>query len=147
MNQPTNLPDLDPDGPCDPQRTAALGRLLDEATRALAHTTMHDAAIEYASEVYRLLGDLYTAIGRLPQICGQLDAWMHAAHEKGLLREVSTGRHGGDTHRAVAELCSHLATAGTSAGQLTRHLQGAQNAIGGVEHAEADLPHRPAVAR
>jgi len=121
--------DLNPDGPHSPERTAEVAAVFDACSRFLVYATMGRApGLEYPSEAYRLLGELYSATGRLPQLCGQLGEFLAA--------QLATGRLGDDSGRDPALACDraslHLRQAGAHAAGLTRALQDVQNAISGL---------------
>ena len=75
---------LNPDGPHSPEHTAEVAAMFDACSRFLTYATM-SGGLEYPSEVYRLLGEMYSATGRLPQLCGQLTAFLAAQKDSGTL--------------------------------------------------------------
>jgi hypothetical protein len=140
------MPDvnLNPDGPHSPDRTAEAAALFDACSRFLVYATLGSApGLEYPSEAYRLLGELYSATGRLPQLCAQLTAFLAAAKDSGTLREAS----GADVSERVAAAAYHLGLAHGAASDLTSALQDAQADISGLGVKETgvvfDRPIRP----
>jgi hypothetical protein len=121
--------DLNPDGPHSPERTAGLGDLFDQCSRAITYATMSDKhGLEYPSDAYRLVADLYSATGRLPQLCAQLTAFLAAQKDSGALYEA----RGADVSEQVAKAAYHLGLAHGAARDLTRALQDAQSAMSGL---------------
>jgi hypothetical protein len=121
--------DLNPDGPHSPERTAEVAAIFDACSRFLVYATMGGApGLDYPSEAYRLLGDLYCATGRLPQMCEQLREFLH--------QQEDGGRLGDDSDREVSVQVGiaggALVTAAGHAAGLTRALQDAQRAINGL---------------
>ena len=69
--------DLNPDGPHSPEHTAEVGDLFDQCSHCLTYATMAEKhGLEYPADAYRLLGEIYSATARLPQLCGQLTAFL-----------------------------------------------------------------------
>ena len=89
---------------------------------------MGGSGLEYPADVYRLLGEMYSATSRLPQICGQLTAFLAGQKDSGTLYEAS----GGDISERVAAAAYHLGLAHSAASALTRALQDTQGAISGL---------------
>lgn len=122
-------PELNPDGPHSPERTAEVGSLFDDASRFLTYATMAGkGGLRFPADAYRLLADLYSATGRLPQLCVQLVAFLAAQEESGTLYDA----RGRDVGEQVAWASHHLGAADAAAGNLTRALQEVQNAIAGL---------------
>jgi hypothetical protein len=133
------MPDLNPDGPHSPERTAEVAALFDACSRYLTYATMSSKhGLESPSEAYRLLGELYSATGRLPQLCGQLTGFLAAQGESGTLADD----HGLDVATQIAEASYHLGGAHGAAEQLTKALQRAQQSISGLYVKET--PETPA---
>jgi len=121
--------DLNPDGPHSPERTAEVAAIFDACSRFLVYSTMGSApGLDYPSEAYRLLGELYSATSRLPQLCGQLAEFLAA--------QLATGKLGDDSGRDPAVACEgasmHLRLAAERAAGLTASLQDVQRAISGL---------------
>ena len=76
--------DLSTGAPPSPERTLKLAETLAEIMRVLNHTTMHHEAIGKPSDVDRVVRDLSSMEARLPQLLGQLGAWLE--------QEEATGR-------------------------------------------------------
>lgn len=129
--------DLDPDAPHSPERTRQLADVAADAIRTLNYATMSDrGGLEYPGDAYELLGALVQLTQRLPQLSGQVAAWLDSEQAAGHLGEVPAprGRYGGDSARAVAAAGSALAEAGRAAARLSSLLGEAQAAIAGVEY-------------
>ena len=121
--------DLRPDGPHSPEHTAEAGQLFDDCSRFLTYATMPGrGGLEYPADAYRLLGDLYAATGRFPQVCGQLGQFMQLREAAGRLYEAQ----GRDIAGQVAAAAAHLAEAAAAAQSLTRALQAVQADIAGL---------------
>jgi hypothetical protein len=100
-----------------------------EAIRAINHVTLHDAALPYPSDAYRLIGELSTLAERLPQALQQtaqrISRWQQAA-ELG----IDPGTvYAGDPDRAAVEAVVGLHAAAIAAGQLRDALSQARRAI------------------
>ncbi len=122
--------DLNPDGPHSPDHTAELGNLFDDCSRAIVYATMQDKhGLEYPSEIYRLLGDLYTALSRFPQMCQQLAT---ALHEQAATHTLYDARKGLDPAVQVDMARLDLDVASGAAGVLTDALRQVQADISGV---------------
>ena len=77
---------LDIDGPRDPLYVAEVADAFAEAVRVLNHLTRDHAALEYPSEADRLIRGISTAASRLPQLLGQVSAWVNAEYAAGRIR-------------------------------------------------------------
>jgi hypothetical protein len=118
--------DLNPDGPHSPDRTAEVAAVFDACSRFLVYATMGRApGLEYPSEAYRLLGEVYSATSRLPQLCNQIEAFLSA--------QLAAARLGDDSGRDPALACDraarYLRQAAERAADLTAALQDVQSAI------------------
>ena len=121
--------DLNPDGPHSPARTAQVGQLLDDCSRAIVYATMPGkGGVAYPSDVCRLVADLYSATARLPQMCGQMEEFLRVQATTGRLYEA----RGRDVKIQCARGMAHLAQAAAAAGALTMALQAAQTDIAGL---------------
>lgn len=120
--------DLNPDGPHSPDRTAEVAALFDACSRFLVYATMRNAGLQYPADVYRLLGEMYSATSRIPQMCGQITAFLSAQKDSGTLYEAS----GAEVSERVATAAYHLGLAHGAAEDLTRALRDVQNAINGL---------------
>jgi hypothetical protein len=121
--------DLNPDGPHSPERTAEAGQLFDGCSRYLTYATMAGkGGVGYPADAYRLLGDLYAATGRLPQVCDQLVHFLRAQEATGHLYEAR-GLEVAD-QLALAEI--HAEQAVRAARNLTTALQAVQADIAGL---------------
>lgn len=72
-------------GPHDPQLTAVLGRQIDELSRALNYAT-RAAGLEYAADVYEVLGSVSAELAKLPLACAQLADFLARHDSAGALR-------------------------------------------------------------
>lgn len=117
-------------GPHTPEYTSEVGQALAECVRVLNYATRSpaDEAFRYPADVYELLGSLYTATERMPQLFRQLGEWLARQDQGGRL-----GVDGGRSKDAVARQVElgriWLGSAATAALDLTRTLQSAQNSI------------------
>ena len=103
--------------------------LLAESVRYLNYASMTGSGgLEYPGDVYDLLGALYTATQRLPQLCDQLAVFLAAQAAAGHLAD-SKGRDPAIQAGMAADL---LREAATRIPALTAHLQRAQNDIAGL---------------
>lgn len=126
--------DLNPDGPHSPERTAEAGQLFDDVSRFLTYATMERrSGLAYPADAYRLLGDLYAATGRLPQVCDQLRQFLTAQEATERLYEA----RGRDVFEQVCEARMDLAAAAEAARKLTAALQATQADIAGLGVKEA----------
>ena len=132
------MTDLNPDGPHSPERTAEAGRLFDDLSRFLVYATMPDKrGLEYPGDAYRLIADIYSATGRLPQACEQIGRFL-AVQGRRVDAYEARGRNPGEQAALAA---AHLVKAARAAHDLTAALQAAQTAIAGLgirEDGEAD---------
>ena len=95
------LPELT-GGPHDDDTIIALATITAEAIRALNHATLGPAALAEPATAYRVLGELTTAVHRLPQLLSQLTQW--------LTNEYTGNRlaHDGELPDAVARAVASL---------------------------------------
>ena len=123
------MTDLNVDGPHSPERTAEAGQLFDDCSRLLVYATMSDkGGLEYPGDAYRLIADIYSAVGRLPQACMQIGQFLHAQ----AAREGAYEAQGRDPAKCAALAAAHLSGAASAADTLTAALQAAQTAIAGL---------------
>ena len=121
--------DLNPDGPHSPERTAEVAAIFDACSRFLVYATLGGApGLDYPAEMYSLLGELYSATGRMQQLFGQLRVFLRAQAEAGNLGD----RSGRDIHLSVSAACGALVAAGDASAALTSLLQEAQKEIAGL---------------
>jgi hypothetical protein len=120
---------LNPDGPHSPKRTAEAGQLFDDCSRFLCYATMSEKrGLKYPGDAYKLIADLYSAAGRLPQACEQIGRFLIAQAASPDAYEAR-----GRDPRAQADLAAvYLAEAAAAAHRLTTALQAAQTAIAGL---------------
>lgn len=126
--------ELHPEGPHSPDYTSEVGSVLAEAVRVLNYATRDDApGLQYPGDAYTLLGDLYTATGRLPQLLGQIRVFLDGWQASGQLGAAGAA----DATEQVSQAAASLTTAANFASSLTTVLQNAQNAISGLYVREA----------
>src|SRR3974377_801000 len=72
-------------GPHSPEYTREVAWAMAECVRVLNYAASSGAetAIVYPATVYEVLGALYTATARMPQLLTQLNAWLERAAEAG----------------------------------------------------------------
>jgi len=130
--------ELRADGPHSAEYTMQVAYVLDDAARVLNHATMPGAGgLDYPGDAYRLLGALYTATERLPQLFAQLTAFLESQRDAGNLADDN----GRNATGQVALAAFRLAKAIQAAATLTDELQAAQNAISGLYIREAGVTH------
>ena len=121
--------DLNPDGPHSPESTAEAANQFDDCSRFIVYATMGEKrGLEYPGDAYRLIADLYSATGHLPQACEQIGQFLMAQGRRAGAYEAR-GRNSGEQAAIGA---ARLADAATAAHNLTRALQAAQTAIAGL---------------
>ena len=121
--------DLNPDGPHSPERTAEVAAIFDACSRFLVYATLGGApGLDYPAEMYSLLGELYSATGRMQQLFGQLRLFLRKQANDGKLGD----RSGRDIQISVSEACGALVEAGHQSAALTSLLQEAQKEIAGL---------------
>jgi hypothetical protein len=124
----------------DPKMTAVrVARLIAEYTRALNYATLPAAPrLEYPGDVYMVLGELHAALGRLPQVCSQLAAYLQRQRDGGLLHAERGFPHAGNPDAAVVTTFTELRQAASAANTSSAALGRAQTAISGLSQIE---PH------
>ena len=125
-----NLPDIVRlDQSESPDRTRDLGNLLAECVRALNYSTLGDApGLEYAGDVYSLLGAVGTALERLPQLLRQSSAFVKAQAAAGTLGDDK----GRDPVIQAGMSADLLEDAAFRIGGAARQVGMAQNDISGL---------------
>jgi hypothetical protein len=128
--------DLNPDGPHSPERTREVANLFDAASRFLTYASMpgKGSGLEYPADAYLLVGELYSATHRFPQMCDQLEHFLEAQEATGRLYEAQ----GRDIDVQVSRAARHLGNARDAARALTRALQAVQADIAGLGVKEDD---------
>lgn len=125
--------DLNPDGPHSPEHTAEVGQIFDDASRFLTYATMERrGGLDYPADVYALVADLYSATGRFPQMCAQLEAFLRAQEAAGRLYEARHRDAPGAVTAAVEAAADHLSQAEGAARTLTLLLRQVQSDISGL---------------
>jgi hypothetical protein len=123
------------DGPHSPEYTQEVGQALAECVRVLNYSSRDGApGLEYPGDVYSLLGWLYTATERLPQLLDQLAYFLHEQYASGRVAD-DKGRNAG-TLTAIAG--GALLTGRGHAKALTSSLRKAQEQISGLYVKEDD---------
>jgi hypothetical protein len=106
------------------QKTGDLADVADETVRDLVYATNADM---FPGDVYRVLGNLHTLTGRLPQLLQQLETILARQLQDRELA-VANGEHAGDPFAAITPAGDDLDQAAAAAEQLTRSLHAAQTA-------------------
>ena len=114
------------DGPHSPELTAAAATRAAEMVRFLNYASAPGSGgLGSPADVYDLLGSITVAVERLPQLLGQLQAFLDA--------QLASGRIGDDRGRDPVPLAwnaaAHLAGAQARAAEVTAELRAARNAI------------------
>lgn len=137
--RPTNAVDVH-----DARVTAVqIARELDELARALNYATLPGRTrLEYAADVYEVLGSLRAALAKLPQACGQLADFLARQHGDGALRAEQGFPHAGDPAAAVHAGRASLSQAAIAANVAATVCGRAQEAISGLSNVEPDQPVR-----
>ena len=118
------------DGPHADEHTSAAASLTAESVRYLNYATGAHAGdgLTDPATVCRIAGELAETAARLPQVCGQLTAWLEAEHAAGRLAD--------DYGFPVASLVGHARDDLEAAAHRARELGGAltlaQSAIANV---------------
>ena len=89
-------------GPRDPRYVLEVAKALAECARVLNHLTRDHGALQYPSEADRLIRVIASAASRLPQLLGQVGAWLGAEQDAGRIR-VPEGPFRGLPASAVIE--------------------------------------------
>lgn len=120
------LIELNNDGPHSPETAQQAADMVAEGIRYLNHATAPGAGgLESPQDVYGLLGALSTAAGRLPQLLGQVSAWLQDECAAGRLRADQ-----GSSIAAVAEAGGWFMRANDAAGALQYALGQAHQIVG-----------------
>jgi hypothetical protein len=85
---------LNIDAPRSPDYLLEVAEAFAEAPRVMNHQTRHHEALEYPSEADRLVRELSSAAGRLPQLLDQVAAWLEQEAAAGRI-EVPSGEWAG----------------------------------------------------
>ena len=117
------------DGPHNPDYTREVGNVLAEAVRVLNYATLAEApGLDGPADAYSLLGALYTATMRLPQLLTQLARFLDDWRASGQLADDHQREPAGQVRSAL----THLQYAEDAAADLTSRLRETQNAIAGL---------------
>lgn len=115
--------DLSTDTAPSPERTLQLAETFAELVRVMNHQTMHHEALRYPAEADRLIREIATAAGRLPQLLEQVTRWLQQEQEAGRI-EMAGGKYpNAAVGTDVARL--HLEQAAADAGRLQKSLDAA----------------------
>lgn len=121
--------ELRTDGPHRPEYTREVANAVAEGIRVLNYATLGDApGLDGPDDAYSLIAALYTATQRMPQLAGQITAFLAGWQASGQLADSN----GLDPTAQVALASYHLGAAHASAMELTAGLRAAQNAIAGL---------------
>lgn len=127
--------ELRTDGPHSPDYTREVGNVLAEAVRVLNYATRDSApGLECPSDAYTLLGALYTATQRMPQLCDQISDFLSAQARSGRVGDANGKNPAGQASIASGALI----TAAEHLADVTRNLQTAQSKISGLYVKEDD---------
>ena len=97
--------DLSADAPPSPERTKHLAETMAEIVRVLDYQTRHHEALREPADADRVIRDLSSTIARLPQLTGQIGAWIEAEYEAGRITLSSQHEHqAADIYGAVYHL-------------------------------------------
>jgi hypothetical protein len=113
--------DLSTDAAPSPERTLQLAETFAQIARTLNHQTRHHEALKFPHEADRLIREISTAAGRLPQLLGQVSAWVNTEYEEGRVRLADAADP--EAARAVLSVSSRLDSASQYAGLLEQMLQ------------------------
>jgi len=116
--------DLSTAAPPSPGRTLKLAEAFAEIVRVLNHATMHHEALQYPSEADRLIREISSAASRLPQLLGQVGAWLEREDAAERIT-VPSGDYQGNPLLAVATARLRLDAASAVAAQLQEALDSA----------------------
>ena len=118
-----------------------IARQIDELVRALTYATRTpDTRLEFAADVYEVLGSLHAALTTLPQACGQLADFLARHDAAGALRAERGFPHAGRPALAVEAATFKLGQAAVAANVTATALNRAQEAISGLSYAESEGP-------
>lgn len=121
-----------PDGPHSPKSVASAALAIDELTRYLARATIHASTLPHASDVYRLVSELRSALGRLDQVLEQTSQRVAAITADGGIYDDRRGDRGpADTARQAQ---GGLDAARVALGPVLDALGGARRASGHLGH-------------
>lgn len=115
---------LDIDGPRNPEYTLAVAEAVAEGVRVLNHLTRSHDSIACPSEADRFIREIATTAARLPQLLGQVAAWLACEDEAGRI-EIPSGENAGNPLLATVTACGHLEAAGAAASVLRKALDSA----------------------
>lgn len=115
---------LNIDGPRDPLYVLEVSEAAAEALRVLNHLTRDSASLCWPSEADRLIRDLETLARRLPQLLGQVSAWITAGQAAGQIT-AAAGEFRGRPDLACAAFGQRMDSAARLAGMLEAELKAA----------------------
>lgn len=121
-----------------PAQARAIADLASEAIRALNHATLSAdgcPGLDYPSDAYHLIGALHQLTGRLPQLFGQLSAYLQRELQHDRVA-VDGGPFAADPFGAIGTACAELEGQATAAARrLSAALDAAQQAIAFASYA------------
>lgn len=109
----------------DADRAVETAEAVAEAVRSLNHLTISPGDLD-PGDLYRIVGSISTALGRLPQLLDQIARTLNDLEERGVLRDDGA-RQFLDGH--FAEALAPLALAAGAAGDAGRALDGAAQVL------------------
>lgn len=98
---------LDTSAPPEPAYVLEVARALAESARVLAHLTRHAEALGEPPDADRLVRELSSCAGRLPQVLSQVSRHLSRDGGEGRIGVVS-GQYAGRPDAAVTALWQHL---------------------------------------
>jgi hypothetical protein len=139
------LSDLEPGGPYSPERTTEVARMAAEAIHYLNLATrdLSGDALREPAAVDRVLAELDSLAERLPQLLGQLGAWLAAECRAGRLRVAyGTWAHSSTEAQvavlAVSAIGQYLTEAAGHAGRTRQALHDARQITAAIAAAPGD---------
>ena len=127
-------------GPRDPRYVLEVAEAFAECIRVLNHLTRDHAALEYPAEADTLIRYLSRAAAMLPQLLGQVGAWLEQEDAAGRIT-VPAGEYRGNPLLAVASARLRLDMAVGAAAALRMELDNAAAVttdLAGVPDGEED---------
>ena len=118
-----------------PEYTLEVAGAIAEGVRLLNHHTRDHAALQYPAEVDRLIRELSSAAGRLPQLLAQVGAWLEREDAAERVA-VPSGEYQGNPLLAVATARLRLDRAQEIARDLAEALDFAASVTSGLAAAE-----------
>jgi hypothetical protein len=117
--------DLSTGTPPTPERTRQLAETLAEVVRVMNHATMHHEALGTPADADRVIREIASAASRLPQLLGQIGAWLAAEQAAGRIEVAGSGEYAGRAEVAVLAANIRLDAARAVAAELQEGLDSA----------------------